>query len=125
MAPLPAVAPASGDGLVQSYNYRLCLSNASDRLPFAPPANYTPAAMEVLRRWWAAQPPALAASHTLDSLFLLRYIPPGADKIDVNQGAMPMGADAPFLQAGYPLGDGAARARSENRDFVVTDDGLD
>jgi hypothetical protein len=44
-----------------AYNYRLCLTNnASNRLPFSPPAGYTPAATEVLRRFFVANAPALA-----------------------------------------------------------------
>jgi hypothetical protein len=105
---MPEGSPGAADGLVQTYNYRLCLTNnASNRLPFAPPANYTPEAMEVYRRWFIANKAAVA-NVTLLSLFLVRDL--GESKIDVNQGSLPGASDFPFLQAAYPLADWSTRA---------------
>lgn len=105
---MPAGAPGSADGLVQTYNFRLCLTNnASNRLPFAPPANYTPGAMEVYRRWFIVNAAAVS-NVSLLSLFLVRDL--GESKIDVNQGSLPGASDFPFLQAAYPLADWPTRA---------------
>ena len=107
VAPLPAAAPGDGDALVMAMNYRLTLTdNASNSRPFAAPAGYDPADMEVLRRWFAT--PAGRNASSLSQLFLLRQLP-GA-KMDVNQDAMPMGSDMPFLQREYPLGSAETRA---------------
>jgi hypothetical protein len=44
--------PGEGDHRVQAYNYRLCFTtNAANRLPVAPPANYDPAKFELLGRY--------------------------------------------------------------------------
>jgi len=108
VAPPPAAAPGDGDDLVMAMNYRLTLTdNASNSRPFAAPAGYDPASMEVLRRWFRAAG-ANANASSLSHLFLLRQLP--GSKIDVNQLAMPMGSDMPFLQRAYPLGNATMRA---------------
>ncbi len=105
VAPLPAAAPGDGDDLVMAMNYRLTLTdNVSNSRPFAAPAGYDPAAMEVVRRWFATA----ANASSLAQLFLLRKLP--GSKLDVNQLAMPMGSDMPFLQRAYPLGNTTVRA---------------
>jgi hypothetical protein len=103
------VSPASADGTVQAMNFRLCLTNnASNRLPFLAPPGYTPAATEVLRRYFIANAAALANA-TLLSLFLVRDL--GESKIDVNdKELLPNTADMPFLQARYPLANFSERA---------------
>jgi hypothetical protein len=104
----PGGLPSGADGLVQAYNFRLCLTNnASNRLPLAPPAGYTPQATEVLRRWCLANAPALRNASSVLQLFLVRHL--GSAKVDVNQGAMPGAADQPFLQDAYPLASWGAR----------------
>ncbi|GIF72060.1 FAD-dependent oxidoreductase [Asanoa siamensis] len=46
------VAPAgSGDGLIQAYNFRMCLTQAASRIPFPKPAGYDPIAYELLLRY--------------------------------------------------------------------------
>lgn len=42
--------PGEGDGKVQAYCYRLCLSTADDRLPLDDVADYDPSRYELLRR---------------------------------------------------------------------------
>ena len=107
---LPSVAPGAADGLVMSYNYRLCLTNVSaNSRPFLAPAGYAAQDMEVARRWLRAQPPGAVSS--LRSLFLWKDLPNG--KADVNQGPLPMGSDVPFVQAGWPQGSSADRAAIE------------
>jgi len=107
---LPEAAPGEADGMVMSYNYRLCLTNVSaNSRPFLAPAGYAPAAMEVARRWLRAQPPGAVSS--LRSLFLWKDLPNG--KADVNQGPFPMGSDVPSIQVGWPMGSSAERAAIE------------
>jgi hypothetical protein len=113
----PAQKPGDGDGRVQSYNYRVCITDdAALRVHIDPPPGYTPAAMELMRRWWVAEAAAgRAANHTLDDLFQLRPLPcaactsPGARKLDVNSGPA-FGTDMPFLQYAYPTGNASVRA---------------
>ena len=45
--PEPMVEVGAGDGNVMSYGYRLCLTSATDRIPFEQPADYDPAYWEV------------------------------------------------------------------------------
>ena len=46
------VAPAgSGDDLIQAYNYRMCLTQAANRIPFAKPAGYDVVRYELLLRY--------------------------------------------------------------------------
>ncbi|GAA2072993.1 hypothetical protein GCM10009840_02480 [Pseudolysinimonas kribbensis] len=51
----PMADVGAGDGGVMSYGYRLCLSTASDRIPFDEPAGYDPARWELGRRILAAE----------------------------------------------------------------------
>lgn len=49
------VAEGEGDGGVQSYGYRLCLTDRPDnRVPFPKPEGYDPVAFELVRRWLGA-----------------------------------------------------------------------
>lgn len=106
VVPQPDCSPSDGDSRVQAYNYRLILTNnASNRVPFLPPANFTPSSMEFLRRWFIANPSVAGAN--LTSLFLVREL--GESKIDVNQGSLPGSSDMPFLQAAYPLANWSER----------------
>ena len=105
----PGVSPSAADGTVMAMNYRLCLTNnVSNRLPFTPPPGYTPAATEVLRRYFTANAASLSNASLL-SLFLVRDL--GESKIDVNdREILPNTADLPFLQAPYPLANWSQRA---------------
>ncbi|MBO4469837.1 MAG: FAD-dependent oxidoreductase [Bacteroidales bacterium] len=50
-------ATGSGDGLVQAYNFRPCLTDSlENRIPIEKPAGYDPARYELLARLIAAQP---------------------------------------------------------------------
>jgi hypothetical protein len=99
----PDETPGQADSRVQAYNHRLCVTNMSaDAVPVDPPQGYTPAAVELLRRWWVAQGPA-GANLTLSDIFLIRDIVGGQGKVDINDGNMDFGTDLPFLQQGYPL----------------------
>ncbi|WP_158890922.1 FAD-dependent oxidoreductase [Amycolatopsis anabasis] len=49
----PAVDVGEGDGGVMAYGYRVCLSRAADRIPFARRAGYDEAEWELGRRYFA------------------------------------------------------------------------
>jgi hypothetical protein len=48
-SPLPPIG--SGDGKVQAYNFRMCLTQAPDRRPFPKPPGYNPQDYELLARY--------------------------------------------------------------------------
>ncbi|MFI5914141.1 FAD-dependent oxidoreductase [Dactylosporangium sp. NPDC051541] len=47
----PVAANGSGDELIQAYTFRMCLTQAADRIPLAKPEGYDPATYELLRRY--------------------------------------------------------------------------
>lgn len=49
----PLAPTGSGDARVQAYNFRMCLTQAPDRLPFPQPAGYDPLDYELLARYLA------------------------------------------------------------------------
>jgi len=50
--PMPPGRKGDADGLVQAYNFRLCLTDVPEnRVPFVKPASYDPANYELLARW--------------------------------------------------------------------------
>ncbi len=72
----PAAAPAgdlgrarTADRPVQSYNYRVCLTDhEANKLPLTPPADYDPADYELLARWIESRAGAGRKAHTLELL---------------------------------------------------------
>jgi hypothetical protein len=97
-----------GDGGLQAYQFRLCLTDRPEnRMPFEPPDGYDPAEFELLRRYLLAAGDRLVAR---DLLGLNRDLLPNG-KCDVN-------SIGPFSlnlldgsNRGYPDGDAGARAR--------------
>ena len=72
----------SGDALVQGYNYRLCATtNASNLLPFPPPAAYDAATWELGRRLAAVTAPTFEKWVGLSPAA-------GGDKHDMNNGCL-------------------------------------
>lgn len=55
ITPGPVAAPGTGDALVQAYNFRLCLTKASNRIPIAPPPDYRAADYEMIGRYLIAK----------------------------------------------------------------------
>jgi len=47
----PPAPTGTGDGLIQAYNYRMCLTRAADRIPFPRPAGYDVLRYELLLRY--------------------------------------------------------------------------
>jgi hypothetical protein len=83
MSTAPFAAEGDGDGLLQSYCFRLCVTNISAlRRPFPAPAAFVPRDYELFRRWVAANPPSLS------SFFGYAFRIPGGDgaccKFDLN-----------------------------------------
>lgn len=76
----PLAAVGDGDGGIQSYCYRLCLTDRPDkRIPFSRPDDYDPADYELLRRFLVATAPAL---HVDQLLNVGNRLP--NDKVDAN-----------------------------------------
>lgn len=72
----------SADRRIQSYNFRVCLTNQSaNRLPLTKPADYNPANFELLARWIEAR---MAAGETLTLRSFLKYDPLQKGKYDFN-----------------------------------------
>lgn len=97
-----------GDGGLQAYGYRVCLTDREEnRLPLAPPPDYDPARFEVLRRYLGSAGDSLGARHVLG--LVPDLLPNG--KCDVNSiGPFSLnlldGSNRP-----YPDGDRVARDR--------------
>jgi hypothetical protein len=101
----PSDRLGEGDGGLQAYGFRVCLTDREDRVPFEQPDAYDPGSFELLRRY-------LAAAHVeaRDLLGLNRDLLPNG-KCDVN-------SIGPFSlnvldgsNRDYPDGDADARAR--------------
>ena len=86
---LPFVQPGSpgtlgqGDNKVQTYNFRLCLTqNPTNQIPIAPPADYSESQYELFRRYIAARV-AQDGSVNLDQLINIQTLIPNG-KTDIN-----------------------------------------
>ena len=104
----PADGVGEGDGGLQAYAFRVCLTDRDDnRLPFEQPPGYDPGAFELLRRYLEAAGDRLRGS---DLLGLVPDLLPNG-KCDVNS----IGPFSLNLLDGsnrdYPDGDAAARER--------------
>lgn len=100
----PMVAEGEGDGGVQSYCYRLCLTDVPEnRIPFPEPDDGDPDQFELLRRYLDAAPETRLG----DLLVLSGRLPNG--KIDVNSKG-PISTDLPDGSAwDYPEADATRR----------------
>jgi hypothetical protein len=104
----PLGTPGDGDGSIQAYNFRLCLTqNPTNRLPIEAPDGYDPAKFEVLGRYLAALV-AAGTPPTLRQLIDIQPMPNG--KTDINNNG---GFSTDFIggNTGYPQGSYAERAR--------------
>ena len=97
-----------GDGGLQAYGLRVCLTDRdANRLPIEPPPDYDPAEFELLRRYLDVCGDRLLAR---DLLGLVPNLLPNG-KCDVNSiGPFSLNV-VDGSNRGYPDGDGAARAR--------------
>ena len=91
----PPGAVGSGDGKVQAYNFRLCMTqNASNFLPFPRPPGYDGAQWELARRW-------LLAANVTSFSSLMNLVPVGEGKTDTNNNG-PVSTDCIGCSWGYP-----------------------
>ncbi|PYJ08544.1 MAG: xanthan lyase [Verrucomicrobia bacterium] len=75
--------PGQADDRLQTYNYRLCLTqNPTNQIPIAPPANYSEAQYELFRRYLAARV-AQDGSVALNQIIDIQTIIPNG-KTDIN-----------------------------------------
>jgi hypothetical protein len=99
--------PGHGDGKVQAYCYRLCLTTADDRRPLAAPPGYQRERYVLLERYLASLVRS-GARLELHDVLGISQLPRG--KVDVNSHG-PVSTDLPGGSAGYLDGDAEARAR--------------
>ncbi|BBO33683.1 FAD-dependent oxidoreductase [Lacipirellula parvula] len=102
----------AADRRIQSYNYRVCLTDrAANRLPIAPPADYDAANYELLARWIAARQ---AAGERLTLRSFLKYDPLQNGKYDFNN-RWPISTDFIGGADEYPEASPAKRAEITRR----------
>ena len=109
--------PGDGDRRVQTYNYRLCFTtNADNRLPIAPPANYDPSRYELLARYLEALASA-GEKPRLAEFWNPIWMPNGKTDINNNGG---FSTDFIGMNYDYPDGDTATRVRirREHEDYT-------
>ncbi len=104
VVPPPNLQPGDADGLTQSYNFRLCVTDRPElRVPFPQPSAYEPLRYELLLRLIQAHP-----GIRFGRLFHLGKIAGG--KYDLNAQGF-FSTDYPGANTAYPDGDAATRAR--------------
>lgn len=107
--PGPLGAPGSGDKLVQSYNFRLILTDdPKNRLPFPRPEGYAPWRFALLQRYIDSFPAHRGRPAQLSDLFLIVPIP--HHKGDFNNNG-PFSTDYIGHSARYPEANYAERAQ--------------
>ncbi len=83
----PQRAPAgSADKSVQAYNFRMCFSDAADRIPFAKPPQYDPARYALLAKLIAARQKGENRVPPLETLLFIGRLPNGTSDVN-NNGA--------------------------------------
>lgn len=114
----PLAPPGSGDKLVQSYNYRLILTNdPSDRLPFSRPAGYNPSQFALLQRYIDSFPQYLGRPANIHDLFLIVPIP--NHKADFNNNG-PFSTDYIGHSSRFPEASYAERAAIAHAHMLYT-----
>lgn len=79
ITPASLAEQGSGDSLVQTYNFRICLTNAEDnRIPITQPENYDATRYELLARLFEAQPDM----RSINQYFIWSHMPNA--KTDIN-----------------------------------------
>jgi len=99
---LPPDTPGAGDSRVQSYNFRICLTNdPANRIPITPPADYNPDHYALLLRLLAKRP-----AKDLNSIMKIDHMPNHKTDINNNGG---FSTDMIGMNYDYPDGDYARR----------------
>ena len=105
-------AEGEGDTKVMSYNYRLCLTNATRpsglRVELTQPADYNPETFELLRRYMRLKPPE-SLTPTVLKIYTIACAGDGV-KTDVNSAAFPISTNLVGGSWGYPNGTAEERA---------------
>jgi hypothetical protein len=110
--------PGARDACVQTYNFRLCFTtNAANRLPLTPPANYDPARYELLARYLEALVKA-GKKPILAQFWNPIWMPNG--KTDINNNG---GFSTDFIGANYDYPEGSPEVRqriwNEHKDYTL------
>jgi hypothetical protein len=95
--------PGSADKAVQAYNFRMCFSEAPDRIPFAKPEGYDAHRYELLAKLLAARTKAEGKPPALATLISIGRLPNGTADIN-NNGAFStdyIGASWTYPNASY------------------------
>jgi len=79
-------APGSADKAVQAYNFRMCFSEAADRVAFSKPPGYDPRRYELLAKLIEARTKAERKTPALGTLMKIDRLPNGTTDIN-NNGA--------------------------------------
>jgi len=79
-------SPGSADRAVQAYNFRVCFSDAVNRVPFAKPSAYEPHRYELLARLIEARTKTEGRAPALGALLKIDRLPNGATDVN-NNGA--------------------------------------
>jgi hypothetical protein len=104
--------PGTADRLVQSYNYRVCLTDLdTNKLALTPPAGYDPADYELLARWIEAR---VARGEKLTLSSFCKYDPLPNGKFDFNN-RWPISTDSIGGASSYPEAGFAVRAAIARR----------
>jgi hypothetical protein len=101
--PGPAGEAGVGDKKVQAYNFRLCLTQNPDRLPFPKPANYDANTYELLARYLEKRPQTRVGE-------LMHPVKLPNGKTDTNNNG-PFSTDHIGASWDYPEGDAKTRKR--------------
>lgn len=111
---------ASGDGdkCVQTYNFRICVTNVkANQAPFTPPPGYDPKRFELFARLVEAMPRQPGNKLALGNFLKIDMMADG-HKTDINNNGA-VSTDYIGMNYAYPDGDYAMRAKiwRENRDY--------
>jgi hypothetical protein len=104
ISPDPLSPDGTGDKKIQSYNFRLCLTNdPANRIPITRPARYDSTHFELLLRYLTAHP-----VKDLDAIIKIDAMP--NHKTDINNNG-PFSTDMIGMNYAYPDGDYATRQK--------------
>ncbi|MCW3113446.1 MAG: FAD-dependent oxidoreductase [Segetibacter sp.] len=114
ISPAVLAAEGTGDNKVQTYNYRVCLTNKKENsIPITKPENYDPAIYELLVRYIDKKKPV----NLNDRVLKIDHMPNGKTDIN-NNGAF--STDMIGMNYNYPDGDYKARKKiaKQHEDYV-------
>jgi hypothetical protein len=106
-------AQGTGDNKIQSYNFRICLTNnPANRIPITRPEDYDPARYELLLRYLEKKP-----AENLSSFLKIDRLPD--NKTDINNNG-PFSTDMIGMNYAFPEADYAARAKIQQAHEAYT-----